>query len=575
LLILSKTVYSTDGDGNSLGACIKKYYTKRLNNNAVTDENEIEEYLSNRAKHEFDMMCAHKGKGEKGRLSRATVSKNSITRAFFVAYHLVNQLKALVTEGIVSLDDKTIVLNAVTNELFYDIFDFVSDEDKDSIIVTITDLVGRGTQAERLKKIKKQPFLFAQVCYMMGILSKANLSEVKNREKLIEGISDTLSTIWEDLNHYLFENGYEDCLSSEYRTPTYYGLLFLFRTVSIARILSGDVGHEEKFLKSLLLNRDLNLINRGFHIAYYVEKEHEYYLDNEEDPIDLVNSVLFDSLKDTNNPLRNLNAMTIISFYQNKGVDRVADGEEKAKAEYKAKVKKLISEVLVKKNGYNVTVMNYARNINIDLKKTDSSPYRSIIDSIFGLKQQDMKGWNCKNRKVNNSESVCDHIYGSFLVALIFLPESIKGTVYKKNTEYNGYSKHTILAEILLHDFGKYQNGDEATGLQGKNYLKKQEAVMQQFQYVHTFDGIYFPSDGFDVWKRYHDTDDINSILANEMTSIDMLITALKYKQNKKNQIDAKEWIDWADDVVNSALGKEVLNKVLDAFRDDDFINIK
>src|SRR5699024_4252187 len=118
-----------------------------------------------------------------------------------------------------------------------------------------------------------------------------------------------------------------------------------------------------------------------------------------------------------------------------------------------------------------------------------------------GLKQVKRSQW--AERNIEDPESISEHTYSAWLMAVLFLPEEY-GT--------EGYSKREILDMLLVHDMAEAVVGDQTISLnEPKKELKSQNDVLRKLFLKGTYPDIANLTHYYNVWTGYYNGLNINA----------------------------------------------------------------
>ena len=572
-------------DEKNLGMILYEHYSKKTNSKNKDVMSEIACATAALVKDEVHTKEAKRTI----RKHSQVIQKNSITRSFFIALHLCNLLKTLNEKGFISQIENQPVLSSITNDLFVDLcFSVFKPKDLENISFCLGMII---------KDEKNNALVVAQAAHML-----ARISNPENGSLSDKGIKKVLIDRWNTLHNKYFDNNILK-VNDFTAFDSLYSELVLFRTISVSLLIYGckddNEDYEDDFLECILQNDLFNSLNRGFHIAYFDEqfadKKNNRYLDDTKQQLRVSStlSFLFQSVfeeadlhlkqqngyvEDCINPLISLNALTILTICQSRSDTDIMD-------RYGENLRILLKYITKSWIPVTDSVKQYAKTFFIDDDdKFDSQKcerlYHDILLDIFTLKMERMKGWSSNKNKVDTenfapcqgklsirSESVSDHIYGSYLLGRLFLPNSLynwtQNRALIRKYSKDGYDKETILRMLLIHDFGKCKSGDQVYCNQTKDYQEKQDAAISRYKFTRSARGIY----GFDTlcrdWDVYKSNSSINALIAKEINCIEMYVTAHMYAE-QGGQIDIYEWEKYIEDEkqVSSEMGKNILELV-------------
>ncbi len=468
------------------------------------------------------------------------IYNNGITIDFLLAYYFV----CLIKKG---GEDLSKVLNS----------DFVFTA---SVNKFIKDLILNKYKREQVGIVEKlinaydisDMSMKSQISYILGRIQENNAKE-KAKGFLIDK--------WELLYRNLF---IEDKLVS--RKMDIKSELVLFRTISVSLIWLGYDKKQEQFLRCLLLNEKLNQINRGFHLEYYEDKAYmngvsPTYVDDENISVDKTMSYLINNINKgfSKSKMFNksiyLDIITLFSIYQYRMEN------QKIKEQYESILINLAEKILQSPKIQSRTIINY---VTVVKKLLANNPYRNVVEEMYMFKLIKREGWI--RRKVVAPESIADHMYGCYMLGIFFLPNNTHQCIDYNIPDienYLDYSKEAILEMLLLHDLAEIKTGDIVTPEKIRKDVEDEKSFFDYYEFLCSFPHIYGLGNQKKAWDEFIGNSTINAKIANDIDKIEPLIQAYIYKKNG-NAIDIKEWKEYARKNVNTSLGKQFLQFVID-----------
>ncbi len=166
----------------------------------------------------------------------------------------------------------------------------------------------------------------------------------------------------------------------------------------------------------------------------------------------------------------------------------------------------------------------------------------SRFDAGFFLYEQLSKMKETKREQwlrygIEDPESVAEHTFSAWMMAMIFLPE-----------EYNEqrYDKREILDMLLVHDMAESVIGDTAGSLsEPTKELKKQNALLRKLFLKGTYPEVANMTRYYDVWTGYFLGQNVNARVARDINLIQTVNTFFAYlTENPKYSLETvKEWL--------------------------------
>lgn len=166
-----------------------------------------------------------------------------------------------------------------------------------------------------------------------------------------------------------------------------------------------------------------------------------------------------------------------------------------------------------------------------------------LINQLYKLKSEDRKGWLIQDHydkgtlsmetytdqiDFPSAESVIDHIYFTYLIGLLYLPEKIK--------EIPKYNKQEILNIILIHDLGESYTGDLSPYMADYEDAKNKEDKFNKrlFSSWMNLSNVDFSHQMY-LWGLWSnkESSDINYKVANELDKLQLLYQLLRMSDAK------------------------------------------
>jgi serine/threonine protein kinase/5'-deoxynucleotidase YfbR-like HD superfamily hydrolase/3',5'-cyclic AMP phosphodiesterase CpdA len=154
-----------------------------------------------------------------------------------------------------------------------------------------------------------------------------------------------------------------------------------------------------------------------------------------------------------------------------------------------------------------------------------------VIEDLYALKSELRQSW-VQPESVGRTESVAEHMYGAFLLAWLYLPESPE------------YSKDRILRMLLLHDLNEAFTGDK---LPGEKTNKDQAYATQWIEYLSML-GTHKALPGLtslkEAWSEFAARTTVEGQIAKDFDNLDLLVQSFIYARRHhppKQSLDEHE----------------------------------
>lgn len=334
--------------------------------------------------------------------------------------------------------------------------------------------------------------------------------------------------------------------------------LFLSRTAYVSLAYLGGNGYKEEYVNLLLSDPKVDQVNRGFHLEYY---EDQKVIDSNE----LMNRDLlqeypktFKKLSDNilnrrENPLFEIELHTFCSLAQH----RHAEGKlgDELRLEFVSILEKILDDGGIS----NSRLKAYVRMVLKHIKHEHFCVGR-IFDDYYKLKITKRQGWFI--RGIKNGESVADHTYGAYLIALFLLPDSWE--------EEEKYSKEKILNMLLIHDLAEAVVHDIPSFKQTSKDKDREAEVFDEIEMLGTYADQDLPSlkKVVDLWREFEHRESFNARVAKEIDLLENWVQLQIYQAEGHVIVNYPEWCKELIDKIQTALGRRVLEKLLAAYSD-------
>ena len=158
-----------------------------------------------------------------------------------------------------------------------------------------------------------------------------------------------------------------------------------------------------------------------------------------------------------------------------------------------------------------------------------------IYDKYRGIKDIKRQQWVCHD--IFDPESVSEHLYSAWLMAMLFLPEETKEA---------GYNKREILDMLLIHDLAEAEIGDQVLSLdEPSKELKTQNAVLRKLFVKGTYPQIANLTYYYNIWTGYYNGTNINARVARDINTIQTSYTFFEYYLRYPDHFSPTEILAW------------------------------
>lgn len=382
-----------------------------------------------------------------------------------------------------------------------------------------------------LKADEVHPYAKAQACYFAGRLEHEQAKGLA--KKALEALSNSFEV--------------QD-RKSHHEKPDEFHLL-LWRSLYISLIYLGNSTAQRKYVEGLLSDPQKDSINRGFHLEYYGDQPviNSAMLSNRDNlgPYAKTFEQLYSNLKSSrNNPIFEIEVHTLCSLAQHRHViGRFKDAD-------RARLVSLIEELLKRQRIRNESLKNYVHAIGRHLEQ---QPFTvgGVFDSYYKIKRVKRSGW--VDRGILDGESVADHSYGAYLLALFLLPDT---------SDDKSYSKEGIMNMLLAHDLSEAITGDILPKNKSEETDRREREVYEEIKMLGTYDGLGRMEKVAELWEEFKAGATLNARVAKDLDRLENLVQLWIYKAEGQEIRDFDSWRQELLDAVETDPGLQVMEKL-------------
>lgn len=353
-------------------------------------------------------------------------------------------------------------------------------------------------------------------------------------------------------------------------TQKNYEMQLYYRSVCLTLIKYGNSNILDDYLCLLITNDSANAINRGATVEYYDEPYEmhangAFYLDNDIKKGDRtikallwkVNRLL--NAKGNGYPERDL--ITLCMLMQR----RVQSNEAKRVKELRSWISE--TAAAIKKYQMRPQHINsekieyYFGSVQEDFEDfLENGEGFDISQKLYNTLRtlRDIKRIQWKAHGIEDPESVSEHSYSAWMMAMLFLPEDLG---------YEGYSKREILDMLLIHDMAEAKLGDQVLELnEPKKDLREQNDVMRKLLVKGTYPNVASLTYYYNVWTGYYKGININSKIARDLNLVQSVYTFCEYCVRYPDKFDEGDKETWMQEKnrLETDIGYAVYEKLVE-----------
>jgi 5'-deoxynucleotidase YfbR-like HD superfamily hydrolase len=399
-----------------------------------------------------------------------------------------------------------------------------SDKSKRMALLAIKKLLGQGNADSNSKSFG---------CYLIGRLEG---EQYRNHAyKILEGFKQSLKPNMDE-THYLF----------------------LSRTAYVSLAYLGGISYKEDYIDLLLSDPKVDQVNRGFHLEYYEDEKvfdssDLMNKDNLQEYSRTFKQLSANILRKKKNPLFEIELHTLCSLAQHRhAVGRLDD-------KFRVSLISILQKLLDEGGILNARLRSYVRMVLKHIRHKNFCVGR-IFDDYYKLKIAKRQGWLI--RGIKNGESVAEHTYGAYLIALFLLPDSWE--------EEPSYSKEKILNMLLIHDLAEAVLHDIPSFKQTLKDKTCEAEVYDEIEMLGTYADQELPNlrNVADLWREFEYRKSFNACVAKEIDLLENWVQLQIYKAEGHAIVNYPEWCKELIDKIKTAPGCRVMEKLTTAYSD-------
>ncbi len=412
--------------------------------------------------------------------------------------------------------------------------------------------------------------IIAQVSFLIGRVPKEALYCLKRKKIDVSKILKEIKTLF-DRSLIKMDNEYNNNATRE-NLQQLRIKYFLLRTIQVDLIKNGDINTLNEYIEQLISNKIANDVNTGYHLDYYGDvcvfdvPHHSFINVNLQDLtskgvntlrklcIKIENCIYKDS-SDDNFCMLTLNLYTYCELIQTRKISNSLNVD-------KYYIDNHIDKCTIFLNRF-CSIMERNNNVEISrdilqyfLKKRDELNRKNFNRTYNKLNfelSKPRQGW--LKRNISGAESISEHMYNTWLMAVIYLPD-----IYEDEDRFSGeYSKGKILNLLLIHDIGEADIGDIIRGQKTNDDRSKEENA------VHSFVDTFFPKLSMELialWRSSESKDnDINARIAKDIDYIQAVYQYCCYVKNGTSKFNEHDWESWCKDLeeISTNMGRKII----------------
>ena len=307
---------------------------------------------------------------------------------------------------------------------------------------------------------------------------------------------------------------------------------FLFRAICTGMLSQGQANMMDEYLCVVVNNDIANAINRGATIEYFGDNyqmvAHDtYYLDTDlsagEQAIRILNSRIECALLGDAGGFVESDLVTMLTLLQ----ARMQNPRLTLKFDIRPYIQKALEFLRVyqgrPQNIVSSKLQYYFKSVEEDFsiymqgEAFDIGPM--IYNRYRSLRQVKRRQW--VSHQIEDPESVSEHAYSAWLMAMFFLPE-------EHHSE--GYCKREILDMLLIHDMAEAVSGAQVTQTSGaRDTLADRNDVLRKLFLKGSYPDVANLTYYYNIWTGYYNGLNTNARTARDINLLQSVYTFCEY----------------------------------------------
>ncbi len=177
-----------------------------------------------------------------------------------------------------------------------------------------------------------------------------------------------------------------------------------------------------------------------------------------------------------------------------------------------------------------------------------------VVAKLLDIKETLRGGWQRRAIQVERLESVAEHIYGAWLLALLLLPDN-------PPIGWSPYDRSRVLHLILIHDLPEAITGDVPSMNQDGAFKRQELEVVQQLDAAQTYPGIFGLSTFAADWQEVEAGATDHGRIVKDFDRLENLLQLHRYSA-VAHISDFSEWRRELIEFVRTKGGRQALTTV-------------
>jgi len=342
----------------------------------------------------------------------------------------------------------------------------------------------------------------------------------------------------------------------------------LFRSVCTGLMYHDQANMLDEYLCLVITNDIANAVNRGATVEYFddgyqVGGHNTCNLDIDyatgEKAIKALCARVEASLNQKNDKFVENNLITLLMLLQariqsnnKKPIYYDIDG-------YVRRAQKYLSDYKTKPHNYSSQkIRDYLESVDDDFRmyidKGRLDVATLLYNKLQGLKYVKRSQWH---NRVKDPESISEHMFGAWMLAMFFLPEAYN---------QDGYNKREILDMLLIHDFAQIENeiSFKETVAMHRSDLQKNDFMRKLFL-KGTYPDVANLTHFYDLSVGYCNGTSLNARIAHDINALQSIYTYFEYLYTDKLRANNDETAKWLrlKEIMQTPIGAELFERLI------------
>lgn len=343
---------------------------------------------------------------------------------------------------------------------------------------------------------------------------------------------------------------------------------FLFRAICTGMLSQGQANMMDEYLCVVVNNDIANAINRGATIEYFGDNyqmvAHDtYYLDTDlsagEQAIRILNSRIERALLGDAGGFVENDLVTMLTLLQ----ARMQNPRLTLKFDIRPYIQKALEFLRVyqgrPQNIVSSKLQYYFKSVEEDFSIYMQGGVFDIGPMIYNryrsLRQVKRHQW--VSHQIEDPESVSEHAYSAWLMAMFFLPE-------EHHSE--GYCKREILDMLLIHDMAEAVSGAQVTQAPGaRDTLADRNDVLRKLFLKGSYPDVANLTYYYNIWTGYYNGLNTNARTARDINLLQSVYTFCEYYCMYPEHFTLAEVGQWLDEKhkLRTELGYQLFDRLI------------